>query len=473
MFTHISDFSKARVLVVGDVMLDRYWDGESNRISPEAPVPVVNVKDFDVRLGGAANVALNVIALQANCSLLGIRGQDDSGELLEACLKETTIKSKLITLSQHITTTKLRVLSKHQQLIRLDFENSFDEKSLKKIQMVFEKNIKKSNIVICSDYAKGVLKNIQALIKSAKKHKVPIFIDPKTNDFNCYRGATLLTPNFKEFEAAVGPCKTEKDIVKKARNILKKYHLKALLITRGADGMTLIEKGKEAFHLPTQAREVYDVTGAGDTVIGVLGTAFAAGTNLVDAAVLANVAASIVVKKVGTAVATLHELRRAIQHESDSHFGILTREELRQAILDAKAHDEKVVMTNGCFDILHAGHVQYLEQAKALGDRLVVAVNSDTSVKKLKGKNRPINKLQDRMEVLTALHAVDWVVPFSESTPEKLISQVLPDILIKGGDYKIHEIAGAKAVKKHGGEVKVLNFKKGFSTSNLIEKIKG
>ena len=468
----IPEFKKARVLVIGDVMLDRYWDGDSTRISPEAPVPIVKVKDFDIRLGGAANVALNIIALQANCVLLGVRGQDDSGKLLEACLKQTAIHNQLITLPQHVTTTKLRVLSKHQQLIRLDFENNFDEKALKKIQLTFEKNIKKSNVVICSDYAKGVLKGIHSLIQSARKHKVPIFIDPKSNDFNCYRGATILTPNLKEFEEAVGQCHTEKEMVGKARNALKKYQLQALLITRGADGMTLVERGQEALHLPVHAREVYDVTGAGDTVIGVLAASFAAGLSLTEAAVLSNIAASIVVKKVGTAVATLHELRRAIQHENDSHFGILTQAELKQAVLDAKAHDEKVVMTNGCFDILHAGHVQYLEQARALGDRLIVAVNSDASVRKLKGKNRPINTLQNRMEVLASLRAVDWVVPFSEETPEKLISYLLPDILVKGGDYQAHEIAGAKAVKKNGGEIKILDFKKGFSTTRLIQKIK-
>src|SRR5699024_7403604 len=296
-------------------------------------------------------------------------------------------------------------------------------------------------------------------------------IDPKGTDFERYRGATLLTPNMSEFEAVVGTCHSEQEIVDKGLALIKQFDLTALLVTRSEKGMTLIRPQQEAFHLPTQAQEVFDVTGAGDTVISVLGTAIADGRSLEEACYLANVAAGIVVGKLGTSTVSTVELENAIHRRSENGFGIMSEQELKQAVAKAKARGEKIVMTNGCFDILHPGHVSYLANARKLGDRLIVAVNSDASVKRLKGEQRPINNLETRMAVLAGLASVDWLVAFEEETPQRLISEILPDLLVKGGDYKPEEIAGSKEVWANGGDVKVLNFENGYSTSNMIKKI--
>src|SRR5699024_1432803 len=261
-------------------------------------------------------------------------------------------------------------------------------------------------------------------------------IDPKGTDFERYRGATLLTPNMSEFEAVVGTCHSEQEIVDKGLALIKQFDLTALLVTRSEKGMTLIRPQQEAFHLPTQAQEVFDVTGAGDTVISVLGTAIADGRSLEEACYLANVAAGIVVGKLGTSTVSTVELENAIHRRSENGFGIMSEQELKQAVAKAKARGEKIVMTNGCFDILHPGHVSYLANARKLGDRLIVAVNSDASVKRLKGEQRPINNLETRMAVLAGLASVDWLVAFEEETPQRLISEILPDLLVKGGDYK-------------------------------------
>ena len=475
---NLPDFTQAHVLVVGDLILDHYWSGKANRISPEAPVPVVHIQDDEtVKPGGAANVALNIAGLHAHCTIFGITGDDAYGKHLEKSLDEASITPNILMLKNHSTINKIRVLSLHQQLIRLDFETPFDHSASKTLIDQVNQYIDHhhADLIICSDYAKGTLTDIRTLIKTAHSRKIPIIIDPKSKDFSIYRGATLLTPNFKEFQIALGTCPDLDTLVKKARLALERYALEAILITRGDEGMSLIQKGKPPVHLSTHARDVFDVTGAGDTVIAVLGAALAAKTNFIDAMKLANLAASIVVKKVGAVPITTHELRRASQHENQAYLGILTEHELKQAVIDAKTHQEPVVMTNGCFDILHAGHIEYLEQAKQLGDRLIVAVNDDTSVRKLKGNERPIKSLTERMEILAALRSVDWVVPFSEETPKRLISHILPDILVKGGDYKGKEnqIAGASAVKKNGGEVKALSLKTGYSTTQCIQRMRG
>jgi len=301
---------------------------------------------------------------------------------------------------------------------------------------------------------------------------IPVLVDPKGADFSRYRGATLLTPNFSEFETVVGKCKTEEEIVTRGMALIADYDLSALLVTRSENGMTLLQPGREPLNLPTQAQEVFDVTGAGDTVIGVLAASLAAGSSLEDACFLANAAAGVVVGKLGTSTVSPVELENAIHARPETGFGVMNEEQLQDAVAKARQRGEKVVMTNGIFDILHAGHVSYLANARKLGDRLIVAVNSDASTKRLKGEERPINPLINRMIVLGALESVDWVVAFEEDTPQRLIAQVLPDLLVKGGDYKPEDIAGSKEVWANGGEVRVLNFEDGLSTTNIIKAIR-
>jgi len=471
MDIQIPDFSKAKVLVVGDVMLDRYFYSDTNRISPEAPIPVCKVKQKEDRLGGAGNVAFNIVTLCAYVKLLGIMGTDSSTEKLIECLASAKIDYHLEQDPDAMTVTKIRVVSQHQQLLRLDFENYFQKKYREQLLTEFEKILPKFNAVIISDYGKGSMLNPQQFIRAAKAKNIPVFVDPKSTDYEVYRGATVITPNRKEFESVVGVCHSEEELVEKAHQLIGKYDLGALLITRGSEGMTLIRDNEPEIHIPTQAKEVFDVTGAGDTVISVLATSIAAGENLVNSVKLANLAAGITVSKLGAAAVSEMELLLAA--DNTQFGGVLNEDQLVLAVKKAHARGEKVVMTNGCFDILHAGHVQYLEQAKKLGDRLIVAVNDDDSVRRLKGEDRPINNVERRMAVLAGLGAVDWVVPFSEDTPERLICKILPDILVKGGDYKdINEIAGSKCVINNGGEVKLLDFLEGCSTSAVIEKMK-
>ncbi|AJC67499.1 MULTISPECIES: bifunctional D-glycero-beta-D-manno-heptose-7-phosphate kinase/D-glycero-beta-D-manno-heptose 1-phosphate adenylyltransferase HldE [Dickeya] len=468
----LPDFRHAGVLVVGDVMLDRYWYGPTSRISPEAPVPVVKVDTIEERPGGAANVAMNIAALGAGSRLVGLTGIDDAARALSAKLNEVNVKCDFVSVPTHPTITKLRVLSRNQQLIRLDFEEGFDSVDPQPMIDRIQQALPKIGALVLSDYAKGALVHVQTMIQTARAAGVPVLIDPKGTDFNRYRGATLLTPNLSEFEAVAGRCKDENDLVERGAKLLAELDLSALLVTRSEQGMTLLQPGKAPLHLPTQAQEVYDVTGAGDTVIGVLAAALAAGKPLEEACFLANAAAGVVVGKLGTSTVTPIELENAIRGRADTGFGVMTEAQLKDAVALARQRGETVVMTNGCFDILHAGHVSYLANARRLGDRLIVAVNSDDSTKRLKGPTRPVNPLTQRMIVLGALEAVDWVVPFEEDTPQRLISEVLPDILVKGGDYKPEDIAGSKEVWANGGEVRVLNFEDGCSTTNIINTIK-
>lgn len=467
----IPDFHKARVLVFGDVMLDRYWGGPTSRISPEAPVPVVKIQDTENRAGGAGNVALNIATLGSAVDLIGITGNDENAEILEGLLAKAEVNCRFLHHPINPTITKLRVISRQQQLIRLDFEEAFDATDLTSLYQAFDERLANAGVVILSDYGKGALSNPQALIAAARRHKVPVLVDPKGSDFEKYRGATLITPNLNEFEAVVGRCDTDDLVVSKARTLLQDYDLDAVLVTRSEKGMTLVRKGAEPFHLPTRAREVFDVTGAGDTVISVLAASLAAGVSMEQATFLANTAAGIVVGKLGTATASTEELRRELRLESQQGAGLFDEESLMLLVEEARSRGETLVMTNGCFDIIHPGHVQYLKEAKALGNRLLVAVNSDDSVSRLKGPSRPINTIDHRMAVLSGLESVDWVVPFSEDTPERLICRVLPDVLVKGGDYTIEQIAGGQCVQKNGGEVIVLSFKDNCSTSAIVKRI--
>lgn len=467
----IPDFHTARVLVYGDIMLDRYWGGPTSRISPEAPVPVVKIQDIENRAGGAGNVALNVAVLGGKVDLLGITGQDDNAVILENLLNEAGVSCTFEKVASHPTITKLRVISRQQQLIRLDFEEPLQVLDAQVGRQQFDAQLKDAGVVVLSDYGKGTLSDPQPLIQAARSAKVPVIVDPKGSDFTKYRGASLVTPNLSEFEAVVGHCVDDEDLIAKAHALCEALDLGGVLVTRSEKGMTLVRQGEEVFHLPTRAREVYDVTGAGDTVVSVLAASLAAGSSYEEATLLANTAAGIVVGKLGTATASTEELRRELRVESHQGAGLFDEESLMVLVEEARARGETLVMTNGCFDIIHPGHVQYLKEAKALGDRLLVAVNSDDSVSRLKGPTRPVNPIDHRMAVLSGLESVDWVVPFSEDTPERLICRVLPDILVKGGDYKVSEIAGGDCVQNNGGKVIVLSFKDNCSTSAIVKRI--
>ena len=471
MTLSVPDFSKARVLVAGDVMLDRYLFGGTGRISPEAPVPVVHVRNYEDRAGGAANVAINLAALGAKTRLLGIVGDDEQSGALRRSLDESGVDCEFTTVPGWTTITKTRVQSRGQQLIRLDREEPLADGS-EALTASLKAHLGNVDAVVLSDYGKGSLADVQAMIGACRDAGVPVFIDPKGTDFSKYRGATLITPNQGEFEAVAGACKSDDDLVTRARSMMHDVDLSALLVTRSEKGMLLIDGDAAPEFLSTRARDVYDVTGAGDTVIATLTGMVAVGESLSAAAAMANLAAGLVVAKTGVASVTPSELQVALHRRGQGGRGLVAEEELVPLVEEAHGRDEVIVMTNGCFDVLHAGHVAYLEEAKSLGDRLIVAINDDDSVRRLKGESRPINALEDRMLVLAGLAAVDWVVPFSEDTPERVITAVLPDVLVKGGDYKPEEIAGGKAVRENGGEVKVLAFRDGHSSSRIIDRLR-
>jgi len=466
----IPDFSTARVLVAGDVMLDRYLFGATGRISPEAPVPVVHVRATDDRPGGAANVAVNLAALGVRTTLLGLVGDDQAADTLESILQKRSIDTGLERIAGLPTITKTRVQSRGQQLIRLDQEEpgSLGGDDLSKS---LRARISGLDAVVLSDYGKGALSAVADMIEACREAGVPVLVDPKGSDFRKYAGATMITPNQGEFEAVAGRATSDEDLVERARRMVDELDLDALLVTRSEKGMLLVMADDEPVFLSTQAREVFDVTGAGDTVIATVAAALSTGADFRTAAAIANLAAGLVVRKIGVATVTPSELKVALHQRGQGGRGMVSEKDLIALVAETRGRGERVVMTNGCFDVLHAGHVAYLEEAKGLGDRLIVAVNDDDSVRRLKGEARPVNALADRMAVLAGLAAVDWVVPFSEDTPARLIQAVLPDVLVKGGDYRPDEIAGAREVLEAGGEVRVLSYRDGHSSSRIIEKL--
>jgi D-beta-D-heptose 7-phosphate kinase/D-beta-D-heptose 1-phosphate adenosyltransferase len=471
MQKQLPDFSKASVLVIGDVMLDRYWFGDAARISPEAPVPIVKIKQSDERPGGAGNVALNIAALGTNVTLIGISGNDEAAQLLEEQLTAANVKHDILRLPNTQTITKLRVISRHQQLLRLDFEEKLSQYQPEALIDIFKKHLPFTDLVILSDYNKGTLNCSQQLIALARAANVPVLVDPKGSDFSIYRGATIITPNFKEFETIVGDCQSESEIMQKGQQFLHQNDIQALLLTRGEQGMTLIRQQAEELHLPAHAREVFDVTGAGDTVIAILGAAIAADSSFADATALANLAAGLVVAKLGAATVSAPELQVALTGSAAASAGIVNEDQLLLAMTEARVNGKKIVFTNGCFDILHAGHVTYLQQAKQLGDYLVVAINGDASISRLKGPGRPINNVEQRLAVLAGLGVVDWVVSFDDDTPNRLLRKLKPDVLVKGGDYTIDQVVGAELVHAYGGEVRVLGVVKDISTTKIIDRM--
>ena len=462
-----------KILVIGDLIVDHYLWGSSDRISPEAPVLVVSINNESRVLGGAGNVINNLKALNAKVDVMSVLGECGVSSELKLLLNEIEIDTQyLITEPKRISSKKTRIIAAQQQVVRYDQENSTEitETSQKTLLSNFRKRITDYDCVLLSDYGKGVLTNelTQQLIKTAKQHSVKILVDPKGLDYAKYKGAYLLTPNKKEAREATGINITDDaSLACTIKQLKEEYELDVSLITLSEQGVAIYD-GELRNH-PTQTREVFDVTGAGDTVLASLGFALSCKLDIDEAVKFANLAAGVVVGKIGSATATLNEI---IEYESslnksssDEH--IKTLNEIAVLSEELRARGKKIVFTNGCFDLLHAGHVKYLETAKSFGDVLIVGLNSDQSVSTLKGNNRPINMQVDRAYLLAALEAVDYVVIFDEDTPYNLIKAIKPTTLVKGGDYKDKEISGQDIVD----ELKLVKFVDEKSTSQTIKKI--
>lgn len=470
-----------RVLVIGDLMLDRYLWGSCDRVSPEAPVQVVQVQRETYSLGGAGNVVANLRSLGADTALIALLGADAAGETLEKLLREQGVDTAgLVRDPTRPTTVKTRVLAAHHQLLRFDVERTTacSDEQAAAILTALQLRAADTKAVILSDYGKGVLTKplVSELIRSCRALGLPVLIDPKGRDYGHYRGATLLTPNRKEAAAATGlTLKDDNHIAAAGRQLLQELDLSACLITLSEDGMALFEP-QGVQRLPTQAREVFDVTGAGDTVIAAIAFGLSCELSMLEACQFANRAAGVVVGKLGAATVTLDELADtetpSQQRERDPASKVMSLDRLLSELarLRAGSRARRIVFTNGCFDILHAGHVQYLSQAARLGDVLIVGLNSDDSVRRLKGPTRPINTEQDRALLLAGLSAVSYVTTFAQDTPFELINALLPDVLVKGGDYRAEDIIGGDIVRAKGGCVTVLPFVAGHSTTNVIAR---
>lgn len=467
-----------RAAVIGDIMTDRYVFGEVNRISPEAPVPVNLVQSERSVLGGAANTAANLAALGAKVYISGMRGEDESGHILHHLFAVGGIDdSGVIIQEEYSTITKMRILGARQQMMRLDFEKkqALDEKGLVRVlRWLDELHESGIDVVVLSDYGKGFItpELAQAVIHRGHQWKIPVLVDPKGSDWTKYTGAYGITPNLKELSECYGQALANEDLpIEQAGALLREqYHLKYLFVTRSEKGITSIG-AKEIIHCPAMARDVFDVSGAGDTVMAVMAAALAAGKDSETAVKLANTAAGIAVSRVGTYPVKREEVLEAWESEGRDirkNYRPLTWEEAEEKVQRWKEKGETVVFTNGCFDILHRGHLTYLQQAAALGDHLIIGLNSDASVRGLKGPERPINNEADRALMLASLRFVDDVVIFGEDTPKELLSHLKPDILVKGGDYRPEEVAGREYAEK----VEILPFVDGYSTTKIIRKIR-
>ena len=463
-------FDSASILTIGDAMVDRYWHGDTGRVSAEAPIPVVDVCEVEDRPGGAANVALNVATLGAASSLIAATGKDEAADVLRAKLQSSGIACFFIEIDDWPTITKIRLVSRNQQMVRADFELPLSVEA-NQIQNLM-KRIEGCNGIVISDYDKGLFTDPEAVIATARQRNIPVYVDPKFKPFESYAGATVIKPNTLELRSALGGWSDDNEMIEKCRGLIQKTGCEAMLVTRASEGMTLISATGEESHFPARTREVYDTSGAGDTVIATLAAALGSGQTLSDAVALSNIAAGIVVSHFGVTSVSGPELRAEIDPEQPTDQGKMTGEQLSKAVQVARSRGEKIVFTNGCFDILHAGHVDYLTEARREGDRLVVAINSDESVHRLKGEGRPINTLDRRMTMLAGLTAVDWVVSYEEDTPEELLKLLTPDVLVKGGDYGIDQVVGAEIVEAAGGEVKVLSLLEDCSTTAIVEKIR-
>lgn len=444
---------KKKITVIGDVMIDWYLHGESSRISPEAPVPVVNFKESKFQLGGAANVANNLKHLEIEPFLIGAVGKDHFGSLLKEHLKVEKIKFNLLSEKSFQTICKQRLMSSNQQLARIDYEQYFHASKLSNILNTFTKNIAKTDLIIVSDYGKGTVSNARKLIQSARKLKKKILIDPKGKDFTKYKGANLITPNKSEFENIMGKVGSKKDLENKAKKMLEHLDLESLIVTLGSEGMYVLTKSNKKIignFINAYPQEVFDVSGAGDTTISALGAALSEANDIFSAAEFANLAASISVSKLGTSTVSKDEVTNLETSKSN--------------------REQVIVFTNGCFDIIHSGHLDLLKEAKSYGDKLIVGLNSDKSVSKLKGPERPIIGQSERKKILSALKFVDEVIIFNEENPLKLIKKLKPSILVKGADYTKEQVVGGAFVESYGGEIKLVKLTKGKSSSKIINK---
>jgi len=456
-------FKDQNILVIGDLMIDHYIKGHIERISPEAPVPIANIESEEYRLGGAANVAANITSLSGNVTLLGFMGEDIEGQKLMELAKKNQINLIPSYIPEFPTTTKTRIISGNQQILRLDREKT-SEKFFS--HDLIKKELKKTDLIIISDYAKGsITPDLMALLTQDRKK---IIIDPKPKNKHLYKNSFLITPNKKE-AIEMSLCYD----INKAGQKLKKELLSNVIITLGEEGMSIFKYKANGFckNIPTYAKEVYDVTGAGDSVIATLGLSISAGSNLEEAAILANHSAGIVVAKHGTSRATLSELEEKLFFESKK---IKTLAQLEQIIPEYKKQNKKIVWTNGCFDLLHTGHIDNLKKAKEFGDYLIVGLNSDESVRKLKGEKRPILPESERAEIISTLGFVDYVTIFSEKNSEKYLQALKPQIFAKGGDYTLKSMNQIEknAVHSYGGRIEFIPFKTNISTSKIIEKIR-
>ena len=469
------------VLCVGDLMLDEFVYGEVSRISPEAPAPVIAVQRAETNIGGAGNVARNIASLGARCIFIGLVGEDEAGKALrDALARESLIESVLVADPARPTTRKVRFVSEHfsTHMLRADWEMASPasaEVEQKLIDAILPL-LPRADIVLLSDYAKGVLtaRVIRNVIEAARKTGKRVIVDPKNVNLAIYRGATLLTPNRREFaEATRSRAGTEAEIAAAAQDAMQLADCEAMLVTQGEHGMTLVPRMGEPIHVPAHPVKVRDVSGAGDTVAAVLAVALAAGAGWETALRCANAAAAVAVSKKGTATVSLAELRRKIL----PHAFLAAEEKIVLAPAELDAHleewrrqDLRIGFTNGCFDILHPGHVKVLTAARAACDRLIVGLNSDASVQRIKGEGRPVQQERARAEVLAALEAVDLVVIFEEDTPIELITRIRPDVLVKGGDYTRDQVVGHQVVEAAGGEILLVDILEGFSTTSLVQR---
>jgi D-beta-D-heptose 7-phosphate kinase/D-beta-D-heptose 1-phosphate adenosyltransferase len=471
----------ATVLCIGDLMLDDFVYGDVMRISPEAPAPVIRVKRSDMVIGGAGNVARNIAALGASCVFVGVIGDDDAGRVLRTSLSaEPRIDASLVVDRARPTTRKVRFVSEHYSthLLRADWEMAAPVSAEIEAEVIAKAlaALATCDAVILSDYAKGVLtKNVvRAVIDAAVKAGKPVIVDPKGNDYALYRGATLITPNRKELGDAVRrDVGGDADVAAAARELCESAGCAAMLVTRSDEGMTLVEKGKEPVHVPAYPVKIRDVSGAGDTVIAVLSTMLASHGDLEFAMRAANAAAAVVVGKRGTATVSLPELRGRLLPASSlaaEEKILFDWSQLDERLGDWRRQGLRIGFTNGCFDLLHPGHVRLLAQARAACDRLVLGLNSDASVKRLKGEGRPVQDMHARAEVLAALEAIDLVVVFEEDTPQQLIERVRPKVLVKGADYTRDQVVGGAFVEAHGGEIVLVDIVPGHSTTNIVSR---
>ncbi len=478
MSEYCPDFSSCNVVVAGDVMLDVYLWGDVGRISPEAPVPVVRVNEKTYALGGAGNVALNLAELGCRVCLLGIRGEDDAGDAVAKLLEEKTVTDKVLAVEGYTTTTKTRVLGQGQQLVRLDEEvvSAIAEELEERLLAEFEALLPTADVVILSDYTKGFFSGglTEVFIARCTAAKIPVFVDPKGDDWPRYAHATCITPNAGEFRQVCRTSVNDLEIIaEQAQGLIERFELDYLLITRGSEGMLLFDGDDVVTHFPAEAREVFDVSGAGDTVVGVAAAAFGCGWSMEAATRLANIAAGIVVEKVGTSPVSLLELEAAVRLSRDVRGDKLFSLPDAQSMAGLwKGQGQRIVFTNGCFDLLHTGHIKLLHAAAQEGDRLVVGINSDDSVKRLKGNSRPVLPEQERAALLSAIGCVDMVILFSEDTPLYLISSLQPDVLVKGGDYTPETVVGRDVVEGYGGRVCLVPLKDGLSTTEIINSVK-